>query len=80
MFSRVSDKLLLAGWPAHLASSHDVYVNVKHSLTGVTSVIDDDSVTGLINTELSGHLARHHQQMSQQLNNDNNDTFTIDSE
>jgi len=56
--------LVLARRPAHLSTSKNVYMNVKHSLTRLSAVIDDYTVTSLVNAELGSNFARDDQQMS----------------
>jgi hypothetical protein len=55
----------LARWPAHLAACHYVDVEMVDGLTTVTSVIDDDAVTRLIQTEFRSNAASDNQQMSE---------------
>ena len=56
---------VLARRPAHLSTSKNVYMNMKHSLTRLSAVIDDYTVTCLVNSELGSNFACDDQQMSQ---------------
>jgi len=61
---RTLKTLLLAGWPAELATSEDVQVKMKHRLTAVSAIIDHYTIATLVHSEYRRNFACHDQQMS----------------
>ena len=45
----------LAGWPSEMSAAQQVHMQVRNAFTGITTVVNHQSIAGFVNSERPGN-------------------------